>query len=494
MRLKVRTLAGMLATLLLLGVIVYRELPSLLYHTGYYQALLQWFPNDENARPAMNRLAMDMIQNLEGGETDYIFIRSSGGASSSGPSSSKRLAFEQRTAAIDKLEKLLTQYGHTQQTSNVAYRLALTHFWSGNWNRAEQLLREIDSRGDEGWFSSDELEKYLAILESRHHRAGEEASLEGVVRIGDKVVPNAFVYVQRADLTTYYSPPLTYYPATITDENGQYRFYNLEPGDYQIGVGVRKEQISGYYMTELEAEKTVVGGAATAVQNVQFVPQVIAISPARKEIIQGDELRLQWQPYEGAAYYMLNISSIHRDRIGKYSGATTTSISEDRFTGYEAVFSIRELNRDNNMIGKSYGQNREVTLNTAGLLGMLYPGGEFAWSVDAYDEHDRKLSSSAGYFLHEDAVTPIFRVAEADIQKGDRLVMEARYEEAIEAYKREGDNDHALRILARLADQGIGAEDGDQREALSYMERIQDPWDSDHTFMDWLRERISKQK
>ncbi|MFF2890019.1 carboxypeptidase-like regulatory domain-containing protein [Paenibacillus sp. NPDC057967] len=492
MRIKVRTLVGILATLLLLGWFGYKELPSYLYHRGYNQALLQWFPNDEYARPAINRLAMDITSEMGIGQMDYIFVKSSGGASSSG-NGSKQLNREERTDIINKLEKLLARYGHSEQMSNVAYNLALMHFWMGNWDRAENLLQEIERLGQEGWRSQEEQGAYLAILESRHKQKG-LPSLEGVVRIGDQPVANAFVMIQRANDSTYHSPPLTHYPATITDEDGRYRFYGIDPGEYDVAVGVRTEQINGYYMTESESKTVVIDDVATAVQDVQFVPQVMAVSPGRNELIQGDELRLQWKSYEGAAYYKLNITYMHRDRNGKYRGATTTALSDHKYTGQEAVFSIRERNSNYNMYGKSYGQDGEVTLNTAGLLGMLYPGGEFAWSVDAYDEHDRKLSSSAGYFLHEDAVTPIFRMAGEGLSEGDRLVVAARYEEAVEAYKREGDNDHALRVLARMTDQGIGKEDGNAAEALAYMERIQEPEGSDQEFMNMLRERIQKQK
>lgn len=492
MRLKVRTMAGILATLLLLGWLGYRELPSFLYHQGYYQALLQWFPGHDYARPAINRLASNITSETGMGESEYIFVKSSGGASSSGSGSTK-LDREERTSIVKNLEELLAQYGHTDQMSSVAYNLALMHFWLGNWDRAESLLQEVERLGGERWISRDEYSAYLKILKSRHEQEG-VPSLEGVVRIGDQPVPNAFVMIQRANDSTYYSPPLTHYPATITDQNGRYRFYDIAPDEYDVAVGVRTEQINGYYMTESESKRAVIDGKSTAVQNIQFVPQVMAISPGRSEVIQGDELTLQWKAYEGAAYYKLNITFMHRDRNGKYRGATTTALSNDNYTGHEAVFSIRELNRIYSMQGKSYGQDGEVTLNTAGLLGMLYPGGEFAWSVDAYDEHDRKLSSSAGYFLHEDAVTPVFRMPDEGLSEGDRLVIAARYEEAVEAYKSEGDNDHALRVLARLTDQGIGKEDGDPVEALAYMDRIQKPWESDIEFMDSLRERIQRQK
>ncbi|RJE85682.1 carboxypeptidase regulatory-like domain-containing protein [Paenibacillus sp. 1011MAR3C5] len=492
MRLKVRTLAGMLATLLLLGWFGYKELPSFLYHQGYNQALLQWFPNDEYARPAINRLAMDITSEMGTGDSEYIFVKSSGGASSSGSGSTK-LDREERADIIHKLEKLLAQYGHTEQMSSVAYNLALMHFWMGNWDRAESLLLAIERMGGHGWISQEEQGAYLAILESRHKQKG-LPSLEGIVRIGDQPVPNAFVMIQRANDSTYYSPPLTHYPATITDENGRYRFYGIDPGEYNVAIGVRTEQINGYYMTETESKTADIDGEATALHDVQFVPQVMAVSPGRNELIQGDELRLQWKSYDGAAYYKLNITYMHRDRSGKYTGATTTALSDQKYSSQEAVFSIREINGVYTMSGKSYGQNGEVTLNTAGLLGMLYPGGEFAWSVDAYDEHDRKLSSSAGYFLHQDAITPIFRVADIGLSEGDRLVIAAQYEEAIEAYKREGDNDHALRVLARLADQGIGKEDGDPAKALAYMERIREPWESDKEFIHTLRDRIQRQK
>lgn len=73
---------------------------------------------------------------------------------------------------------------------------------------------------------------------------------------------------------------------------------------------------------------------------------------------------------------------------------------------------------------------------------------------------------------------------------GDRLVIKGEYEEAIASYKLEGDNDDALRPLARLIYYGITKADGDPAEALTYLERVRVPNASDKNLMKHMKEEL----
>lgn len=490
MRITVRTLLGMLATLLILVWFGYRQLPPFLYHNGYEKAVLDWFPNSEYAKPAVNALAYELYQQTGVNGDAYIFVSSNGWSSINGSQTSTR---EQRAAVITELEKLTERYGIHGHTAELSFNLAKLYFWNNEWDRAEELMEKIGRKKGSSFIEELEWQKFSEMLASRHVQSGKTPSLEGVVTIGGKPVPNAFVFIQRADDTGYSSPPFLDYPITITDEKGQYRFYEQEPGEYQIGVGLLPEQLAGYHLSEATKKTVTIERGATDKYSIEFVPQIRTVSPMEREIIEGEDITFRWEPYEEAAYYQLFITTLSRDKDGKYYGSWTSSLSDQKHEGTSAVYSIKEAQEIYIGSGKSYGQDETVALSTTGLLGPLHAGGEFMWSVEAFDANGRKLSSSAGYYLQENEI-PLFRISEEGMLEGDRLVIQARYKEAIAAYEREGDNDRALRVLARLTEQGITREDGDPEKALRYLERIQKPNAGDKALKEQLVEKMNKQQ
>lgn len=491
MRLTVRTWAGMLGTLLILVGFGFSQLPSILYYNGYQEALLKWFPNSEYTRPAFNSLAFELYNQTGLGGDTYAFVSSNGWSASSNDNTPTR---EQRNAVIAKLEELLGHFDRSVHSADVLYNLAKLYFWNEEWERAEELFHEVTLISDNTTFIHDkELQQFLSMLDSRHPRPDTAPSLEGRVEMDGKPVPNAFVMIQRADDMGYHSPPFLDYPMAITDEEGRYHFYSQEPGEYIVGVGLRLEQLAGYHLSETNDQIVTIGKGAKAEQDFRFVPQIKTVSPAIHDVIEGDTIAFQWEPYGGAAYYKLFITTVMRGKDGKINGSSTAPLSETKHKGTSAVYSIKELREAySGGMEKSSGSDG-VFLSATGLLGLLHPGGEFLWSVEAYDAEDSKLSSSAGYYLGEDTKAPHFRISDKGMLEGDRLVLQARYEEAIEAYEREGNNDRALRVLAKLTEQGITEADGDPAKALAYLERIKQPTESDMADIEHLKTKLSKQ-
>lgn len=489
MRITVRTLAGMLATLLLLIWIGYSQLPSFLYHNGYQEALLKWFPKSEYAKPAINSLAYELYNQTGFDGDSYMFIYPAGWSSSN---SSSTVSMEQRKAVIDKLEELLDRYGRTPQTADVSFHLAKLYMWNKEWDQAERLYKEVKQYQESSDRWGLELEKFSAIVESRKMQPDKTPSVEGVVRIDGSPVADAFVYLVDTKSIGYHSPPYYDYPMTITDEQGRYRFYDQEPGDYYVGVGLQPEQVAGYHLAQ-SAEKTVsVKKEAVSPYNVDFAPQLKAISPASGDVIEGDEITFQWEPYAGADYYQLYITTILRDEGGKYEGSTTTTLTDQKHMGTSESFKLDELSAHVYDAGKYVDEKGDIEFDSQGLLGMLYPGGEFIWSVEAYDSEGRKLSSSAGYYLGEDALAPLFRISEKEMLAGDRLILEKRYKEAVMAYEREGDNDRALRVLAKLTEHGVTEAEGDPEKALAYLKRIRLPNAEDLADMERLKAKLQE--
>lgn len=492
-RIKVRTLLGMLATVALLGWFGYSQLPSFLYFNGYPEALLKWFPNNEFARPALNELAYDYYKDTGLDGDNYLFVTSAGWASGGGVQASSTP--KQRADVIAELERLLAKYGFSEQGSDVAFNLAKLHMWNKEWETAESLFRQVAEKGTGARIGGEEHKAYLAMLESRHEQPAKDPAVEGAVTIDGQPAADAFVFLHRTNDTGFHSPPFLAYPMTITDKDGHYRFYDVDPDEYEVGVGLLPEQLDGYYLAETHPKSVTIhdGNAGESARlDFRFVPQVVTVSPSFGEVIEDIELRMQWEPYEGAAYYELSLTSLLRDADGKYVGSTSKPLTSEKFVGASATFAIDELKIQYGGLRKSIDADGRVALSASSLLGIVHPGGEFIWSVDAYDANGRKLSSSAGYFLEGTSKAPLFRISEEGMLEGDRLVMESRYEDAIASYEREGDNDRALRALARLAHIGITESDGDPREALRYLERVKEPNEADIALIEQLKEKIKE--
>ncbi|MEK3885192.1 hypothetical protein [Paenibacillus sp. PL2-23] len=486
MRIKLRTLLGVLASVLLLGWFGYNQLPSLLYYNGYSAAVLEWFPDSRYAKPAANELAYEYVDRIDSNGENRIFISSLGwGLSGSGNAATT----EQREAAAVKVEQLVKRYDSGHAMDDIHYRLAKHYFWSSQWEQAEKLLREL-AGAVPGW--EEELEAYLNILQSRHERQDAKPSVEGVLRIGGSPVPNALVFLVEANAAGYYSNPFPQYPMTITDGEGKYRFYDLKPKEYEAGVGLLPEQIAGYVLAEQPGQTFTAKKGVTASHDIDFHRQVQIVAPSRNEVVEGDEIAFHWEPYEGAAYYKLYMTTPFRGEDGEYSGGATAELSDQHYTSTTVSYSLGELaGISAGSSGKSFAKDGSAILLSSGLLGRLHPGGEFIWSVEAYDAEGRKLSSSAGHYLDQETAAPLFRISEQGMLEGDRLILQNKYEEAIAAYEEEG-SDYALRVLARLAEQGITQENGDAAEALAYLRRLSAPLPQDLREIARLEEAVKK--
>lgn len=113
------------------------------------------------------------------------------------------------------------------------------------------------------------------------------------------------------------------------------------------------------------------------------------------------------------------------------------------------------------------------------VLGLLYPGGTFTWGVYAYDENGSEITTSRGYgasYTQRDL--PLVSVAGKITNKGDRLLMERKYAEAISFYEEtleSSPNDiHSLSALAKLNHYGMNKTREDYLKAAGYYRRILD--------------------
>jgi 5-hydroxyisourate hydrolase-like protein (transthyretin family) len=487
-RMKVKTMAILLAILIFGAGIGYFTLPYLIYHTGNYDVLLKWLPKNDRLDSALILEAEAGMQFASSAGDEHIFIFPTS-SSSSGQESTE----QDRELAINKLQFLIQKYSTSQYINGVKFKLGKLYMWNKEWDKADQIFAELASvTNPVGFFPYEEMRTYQAMLNTRHVRPNHQASITGKVMIGGQPAADVFVVLHRKADNGWSSPPFMHYPVAITDEDGVYRFYNVEANDYEVGVGVMPAEVSGHYLTQSAREYVSIAAGKTETYDFHFVPQVTAVSPVNKEQIIGDKLRFEWEVYPGTDYYQLSITTIFWNKEGKRVGSSTVPLSEEQYTGTVAEYSLKELRGYSSGLSKSMESTGRVTLSNTGVLGAVFPGGDFIWSVDAFDANGRKISSSAGYYTALFQTTPFFTVSEEGMLEGDRFVIKGDYEQAIASYKSEGDNDHALRALSRLIYHGITKEDGDPAEALTYLLRISDPTDSDKDLIKQAQEKLGR--
>ncbi|MDQ0116598.1 hypothetical protein [Paenibacillus harenae] len=488
-RIKIKTLMLLFTFLVLALAGAYNSLPSLLFTAGHYEAVLKLFPNDDKAGMALYHVSGEALQ-VNGSREDERILIFPSFTSSSGRGTNK----EERSDAAARLEQLLHKYSTSKYINGVKFNLASLYMWDSQWDKAEALFRQLTQEPNT-FYDVNELQSYLKTLESRHSDTGnnKKLSISGTVTLGGKPAPDVFVILHQKSESGWSSSINSQYPTAITDERGQYRFYDITPDDYEVGVGITPGQVDGYYLTESgQKYATIADAQAVPRYDIAFVPQLKVISPVNKERIDGDNLRFEWEAYPGADYYQISITTIARDKQGNATGSASSPLLEDRHLATFAEYSVEELRGRISSYGKSTDAKGEVLLWHSSVLGAVYPGGDFIWSVDAYTADGRKLSSSSGYYTMLTYAAPFFTVSEAGMLEGDKLVMEGRYDEAIEAYKREVGKDPALRALARLIGFGIDDEEGDLAEALLYLDQIADPSESDRQLQADFRERLQK--
>ncbi|SHE13501.1 Uncharacterised protein [Chlamydia abortus] len=475
MRVKIRTIAiaGSILLLMAIGSVV--SLPGWLLKMEKYDALLTWFPKSPEAPEALFWSADKAMRGAQTNKVDRIYIF----PNSSSYSRSETAA--QLGLAIDRWERLLAEYPDYRDAEQARRRLAEAYFAQNNWPQAERVYEQLAS--SENQWVGKEAQGYLEAIRSRQPRPGEEPSITGRVIVGGKGVEDVFVILRKkTENNTWYSNPFGYYPVAITDSDGTYRFYDVESGHYEVGVGIGADAVSGFYRTGQEEPVAEISEHSTAGYDIVFLPKVETISPVNRELIDGDAIRFEWEPYPAASYYQLGITSIDRDKQGKVAGSSTVLLNE-KWTETNAEYDLDTLRNYRRGISVSYGQD-EMWLSTQGVLGAIFPGGEFTWYVDAFDAEGRKISSSSGYYLLNDNQVPYFTIDDREQLEGDRYVMEHRYEEAVQAYEKQLDHPYALRALARLWFTGFRyGEEGDKAKALTYLERLENPTVNDYELM-----------
>ncbi|WP_020617600.1 hypothetical protein [Paenibacillus daejeonensis] len=374
----------------------------------------------------------------------------------------QKVSYEQALAYA--LEMVEEYPDHMWTQANSAYTLGQLYLKTGHRDEALSWFKKADSHWNE------EAGRWISILE-RPDPDTAQLSLSGRVLMDGEPQADALVYLRPTDANSWYSPGYLSYPTVMTDQDGIYRFYDALPGSYEVGVAILPEQLEGLVRTNATEEPLVLEAGSSKTFDVRFVPKLETIAPTNGTEIETDQIRFEWEPYPEAVSYRINIQSLVPDENGQLKGRGAIGLQES-WTDTEAVYEIAELR----------GYEGGVHYDTEGpapqsILGIVYPGGHFSWSVDAYDAQGRKLSSSSSYYAAYTNQLPLFSLSVEGQLAGDRYVLARDYEAAIAAYKQEEHRQEAIRALGLIYAFGTDMREKgkDVELAKSYLNQLTDP-------------------
>jgi tetratricopeptide (TPR) repeat protein len=320
----------------------------------------------------------------------------------------------------------------------------------GNPKAAKDVLNRM-SEGSRGNYSNSDISNRANQLNGRLSGIldGEPLStVSGTLRNREgEVIPFAGVFLRKKNDLNH-SLLLSEPYQMLTDANGWYHFVGVEPGRYQLGIGLNYEQIDGRTWPVESEDWVEVAPESKQRIDVTLQPLIQLTTPVNNDEIRDDMIYFEWEAIPEAAYYKLNIG------IEFGSGSMMTAM-DDHIAGNSLRVAVQDLY--DLRIGLSYEDPYDwMTVSPESVLGYSNPEAPYFWLVDAYKEDGTKLTSSSGYRLNERTMgyLPYFLLKGRELTPEDRLVRERKYDEALAAYSDNvGSNPediHSLRMKLRL--------------------------------------------
>ncbi|MGI2293800.1 hypothetical protein [Paenibacillus sp. GXUN7292] len=260
---------------------------------------------------------------------------------------------------------------------------------------------------------------------------------------------------------------------TISDADGNYSFYGVLAGSYQLFLGLEYEQADGYtWSTGREVWFDVDDNDPKGQifeQPLVLTPLIELNEPVNKQIITDSIIQFSWEPVAGAAYYnILGHVPIQHGSIG-------TIIASNITTNFKQI-SADELY--DSVSGISYQDSGQAEPES--LLGFLNADALFFWEVQAFDVHGNMLSTSSGYRLQENTMgnLPFFYLKERTLTEADRLLLSGKQDEAIDAYRLAFENNkhdvNSLRMLIKILESkhSLSEEGQVKQEVMEYLQQL----------------------
>ncbi|ASA19433.1 hypothetical protein [Paenibacillus donghaensis] len=261
---------------------------------------------------------------------------------------------------------------------------------------------------------------------------------------------------------------------TVTDAEGRFRFNGVIPGFYQLQLGLSFEQIDGWtWPVQADNDWLELKPGDEAAEELTLQPLLELQAPVNQVRLDGPSVDFGWEAVEGAAYYTLNGTYFSGD-------SSFSSPIRERIPGNQASIPVEEIYYNTNGFSYSSGDNTWDTLEPASILAYTNPDSRLSWSIDAFDKKGRLLTSSKGYRLNEATVgnLPFFYLQNRQLTPADRLLLDHKLEEALEAYRQAYAADpqdlHALHMLVHLmiAKASMTGDSALEEETIPLLEKL----------------------
>ncbi len=318
-------------------------------------------------------------------------------------------------------------------------------------------------------------DRLTAAIEAARDNPDYGCRISGTIKKGSAPFEGVYVYVQSKTYSNVTQSPPDYIAKARTGKDGRFSIEGLLPGHYQVGLGVPAHLLEGYTLEKKDTMSMLsVDSRKEASIDLRFVEKMELISPIGGEQVDLGKITFTWEEVPGAKTYTLYVGPVtinDKGVISSYSFAPlATGITQNSITLSMEDFDLR---RPLTVSYDEKGVSPEV------VLGLLYPGGTFTWGVYAYDEDGSEITDSRGYgasYTRRDL--PLVSVAGRITNKGDRLLMEKKYAEAISSYEEtlesSPDDIHSLSALAKLNHYGVNKTRENYLKAAGYYRRILD--------------------
>lgn len=459
--------------------IFYYLIPSILFNKGDYEAIAKHYAYSPYESDALVKLilAADPL----GDDSIYIDPQGYGGAS---PSVESKQSIENVKSYIQRMMQDYPE--HVWTRNNSEYSLAQMYRKENNWGEALQLYEKV-AAGDT--HHQEQAMQWVNILK-QPNETNQSPSLTGKVWLDDQPASQVYVYVREKETNSWHSNPIGTYPTTVTNEQGEYTFYTVAPEDYYVGIGMAPERLEGYVRAEERINDVTIKAGETAAFDVRFTKQMNVNYPKNGENIKGDSISFSWDPYPGTETYRMTIVDVAVTDEGDIQGFGGSMQLHESWKTPEAEYNIEQLRET--YFG-TFASKDSGGLSPASVLGMVYPGGQFTWSVDAYDQHGTKLSSSKGVYTDANKNIPVFSLDQKGQLKGDVHVIKQDFDKAIEAYENEIEHPYALRALSMIYRTGPYFNDqGNHVRSLEYMKKIEKPTERDLQIIEMLKKELER--
>ncbi|OLO38116.1 hypothetical protein BTR23_12025 [Alkalihalophilus pseudofirmus] len=397
------------------------------------------------------------------------------------------LLLEIETEEKQRLKEHQYEYGPTEMwTTHLVeallreHRLTEAHERIEAWEQADKKMREEWAEWEEEETYAEGFDRPLLVLKQRIEslmRDGKNedfGTVEGqIVRKDGTPLEGVFVYLRDPGNVNRSAHADMDYLVTRTNEEGYYRFSDVLPNSYQVGLGLQYAHVDGYAWPVDMYDWFQVDYGTELTYDITFLPLMDMIQPVNNVEETEDEITFAWKPMEKAKTYELSIF-VPFEKGGGFSVPVRRQISQSSIT-----LSVQELANLHTTGAYSFDENG-VIFEPERLLGLSNPDGKYSWSVRAFDESGQEVGRSDGYRLSEATMgeVPFFHLMHRELSASDKLLLKKQIEEALVSYKQDVERDphdvHALRMITVLLEHQ--SREGDQElnceQYYDYMERL----------------------